>query len=665
MFDKILIANRGEIACRIIKTAKRLGIQTVAVYSDADKNSLYVTDSDQSFHIGPSPSTESYLQIDNIIKVAKESGAEAIHPGYGFLSENSEFAKKCNDAGLVFIGPPADSIEKMGKKDVAKRIMEDVGVPIIPGYHGESQDIEYLASVAEKIGYPILIKASTGGGGKGMRIVYSKDEFRDSINAVQRESQSSFGDQSCIIEKYLPKTRHIEVQIFGDNQGNYVHLFERDCSIQRRYQKVIEEAPAPGFSDELRRELGNIAIQVAKAVDYANAGTVEFIADISNGLTIDSIYFMEMNTRLQVEHPVTECITGQDLVEWQFKIAAGESIPLKQSEIRINGSAIEARIYAEDPSNNFLPSIGKLNHFDLPSEEIRVDTGVSQNDEISQFYDPMIAKVISHANTRDESVAQLNSALSKSLITGVKTNIPFIRKILNHNAFLSGEVETGIVDKNIEKLIEFQPPSAEIFAIAGLASCGLLGFSECNNPWKSIRGWRSWGKSKCSVKIQWNEVIRDLQIEIKNKDKFSVFDGENLTSIQLNGEFEDGYKLNINDSSEIVRVNCLNQKITVLNDGDSFEFLIPEIDYLEEVDTGEKNKITAQIPSVIKEIKVSENEQVEKGQKLLVLEAMKMEHSINSSRDGVVSEVCVDVGQQVKEFEVLVKFEEVNDASKS
>ena len=402
MFNKILIANRGEIACRIIETAKRLGIQTVAVHSDADKNSLHVTDSDQSFHIGPSPSTESYLQIDNIIQVAKESGTDAIHPGYGFLSENSEFAKKCNDAGLVFIGPPADSIEKMGKKDVAKRIMEDVGVPIIPGYHGESQDIEYLASVAEKIGYPILIKASAGGGGKGMRIVYSKDEFRDSIDAVQRESQSSFGDQSCIIEKYLPKTRHIEVQIFGDNQGNYVHLFERDCSIQRRYQKIIEEAPAPGFSDELRRELGNIAIQVARAVDYVNAGTVEFIADISNGLTIDSIYFMEMNTRLQVEHPVTECITGQDLVEWQFKIAAGESIPLKQSEMTNKMvSSIEARIYAEDPVNNFLPSIGKLNHFDLPNEEIRVDTGVRQNDEISQFYDPMIAKVIGHADTRE------------------------------------------------------------------------------------------------------------------------------------------------------------------------------------------------------------------------------------------------------------------------
>ena len=665
MFDKILNANRGEIACRIIKTAKRLGIQTVAVYSDADKNSLHVRDSDQSFHIGPSPSTESYLQIDNILQVAKECGADAIHPGYGFLSENSEFAKKCNDAGLVFIGPPADSIEKMGKKDVAKRIMEDVGVPVIPGYHGESQDIEYLASVAKKIGYPILIKASAGGGGKGMRIVHSKDEFRDSINAVQRESQSSFGDQSCIIEKYLPKTRHIEVQIFGDNQGNYVHLFERDCSIQRRYQKVIEEAPAPGFSEELRRELGNIAIQVAKAVDYANAGTVEFIADISNGLTIDSIYFMEMNTRLQVEHPVTECITGQDLVEWQFMIAAGESIPVNQNEIRIDGSAIEARIYAEDPTNNFLPSIGKLNHFDLPGGEIRVDTGVQQNDEISQFYDPMIAKVICHADSRSEVISQLNSVLSKSFIVGVKTNIPFIRKILNHNAFLSGKVETGIVDKNIEKLIEIQPPSAEIFAIAALASCGLLDSSECNDPWKFIRGWRNWGKSKCSARIKWQDEISDMQIEIVNNENFSVFDGENSTSIHTSGEHEGEYKLNINDSVEFVRVYGFDEKITVLNDGETFEFLIPKTDYLEEFNTEENNQITAQIPSVIKEIKVNENDSVERGQKLLVLEAMKMEHSINSSRDGVVSEVCVEVGQQVKESEVLIKFEEVSDASKS
>ena len=656
MFKKILIANRGEIACRVMKTAKRLDIQTVAVYSDTDKNALHVTNSDEAFHIGPSTSSESYLKIDEIIQVAKETEAEAIHPGYGFLSENPEFAKKCYDAGIVFIGPSADSIEKMGQKDVAKRIIEDAGLPVIPGYHGEKQDLDYLTDIAEKIGFPVLIKASAGGGGKGMRIVNKKAEFADSLTAVQRESQSSFGDQRCIIEKYLSKTRHIEVQIFGDKSGNYVHLFERDCSIQRRYQKVIEEAPAPGISDEFRSKLGEIAIQVAKSVDYVNAGTVEFIADISDGLSIDSIYFMEMNTRLQVEHPVTELITGQDLVEWQIRIAAGDSLPLKQNDLKITGHAIEARVYAENPANEFLPSTGKLDFFELPVDEIRVDSGVQQDDKISQYYDPMIAKVISHADNRSKAVSQLDTALSKSYITGVKTNISFVRKILKHELFIGGKVETGIVDREIDKLTVVQQPSIEILAVAALSSVGLLDFADKFDIWEKIIGWRSWGESKCFAKVKWQEEVIELNVEVLEDQKFRVCNGDNSTDVELIDKFEGALRLKVNDELESVKLFPQIDSICVFKDGETYEFSIPNFDSLDETEAEEKNIISAEIPSVVKVIEAARNDQVEKGQKLLVLEAMKMEHTIYSKQDGIISEVCVKVGQQVKESEVLIKF---------
>ena len=665
MFEKILIANRGEIACRIIKTAKRMGIQTVTVYSDADKNSLHATQADQAIHIGPSPSSESYLQIEKIIQVAKESGAEAIHPGYGFLSENPEFARKCKESGIEFIGPSAESIKEMGQKDVAKRIMEVAGLPVIPGYHGENQDIENLVEIAEKIGFPVLIKASAGGGGKGMRIVNKKSEFVDSIQAVQRESQSSFGDQRCIIEKYLPKTRHIEVQIFGDKKGNYVHLFERDCSIQRRYQKVIEEAPAPGISDEMRNKLGDIAIQVAKAVDYENAGTVEFIADISNGFSIDSIYFMEMNTRLQVEHPVTELITGQDLVEWQLRIAAGESLPLKQSDLQIKGHAIEARVYAEDPANEFLPSIGKLDYFELPFGDIRIDSGVRQGDVITQFYDPMIAKLISYVESRREAINRLNTVLSGSYITGVKSNISFVRNVLKHDKFQSGEVETGLVDKNIDQFTETQSPSLEITAVAALASLGLLDCPDSESPWTFIRGWRNWGKSKCFAKVSCGNEIHDFQIDVIDNQNFVVQEGKILTNVVLIENIEGILNLKINDSEESVKIIHLNDYISIFKDGEMYDFVIPDIDYSEIGDEGASSRVIAQIPSVVKEIKVKEDDQVVKGQKLLVLEAMKMEHTVYSQQEGIVSDIFVKVGQQVKESEVLIKFEEESDATKS
>ena len=665
MFKKILIANRGEIACRILNTAKRLGIQTVAVYSDADKNALHVTNSDESYHIGPSPTSESYLKIDKIIQVAKESETDAVHPGYGFLSENPEFAKKCDEAGIVFIGPSADSIEKMGQKDVAKRIIEDAGLPVIPGYHGENQEVDYLSDIAEKIGFPVLIKDSAGGGGKGMQIVNKKAEFADSLTAVQRESQSSFGDQRCIIEKYLPKTRHIEVQIFGDKSGNYVHLFERDCSIQRRYQKVIEEAPAPGISDELRGKLGEIAIQVAKSVNYVNAGTVEFIADITDGLLFDSIYFMEMNTRLQVEHPVTELITGQDLVEWQIRIADGEPLPLKQSDLQIIGHAIEARVYAENPANEFLPSIGKLDFFEFPVDEIRVDSGVKKGDEISQFYDPMIAKVISHADNRNKAISQLDTALSKSYIAGVKTNISFVKKILNHNQFTSGEVETGIIDREIVKLTVVQQPSIEILAVVALGSIDLLDLPNKFDIWEELKGWRSWGESKHTANIKWQEEVIELNVQVLEYQKFRVSIGENSTDVELVDDFEGVLKLKVNDELELVKIFHKNESVFVFKDGETYEFSIPNFVSLDETEAEVKNIISAEIPSVVKVIEVVRNDQVEKGQKLLVLEAMKMEHTIYSKQDGIISEVCVKVGQQVKESEELIKFGEIADVTES
>src|SRR3982750_4337355 len=467
----LLIANRGEIACRVIRTARKLGIRTVAVYSDADAKALHVRMADEAVHIGPSPARESYLAGDRIIEAAKATGAEAIHPGYGFLSENADFAQAVIDAGLIWVGPKPDSIRAMGLKDAAKKLMAEAGVPVTPGYLGEVQDPKRLKKEAGAIVYPVLIKAVAGGGGKGMRRVDAPDQFDDALDSAKREATSAFGDDRVLIEKYILSPRHIEVQVFGDSHGNVVHLFERDCSLQRRHQKVIEEAPAPGMNAETREAVCGAAVRAAQAVDYEGAGTIEFIADASQGLRADRIWFMEMNTRLQVEHPVTEEITGQDLVEWQLRVASGEKLPKTQDELEINGWAMEARLYAEDPAKGFLPSIGRLEAFDL-GDDARVDTGVGQGADISPFYDPMIAKVIAWGEDREEARENLADALSDAIVWPVRSNAGFLVEALDHEAFASGEIDTGLIAREGDALMPDAKPSEEALADAAAALVG-------------------------------------------------------------------------------------------------------------------------------------------------------------------------------------------------
>ena len=475
MIKSVLIANRGEIACRIIRTARQMGIRTVAVYSDADAKALHVRSADEAVHIGASPARESYLVGEKIIAAAKQTGAEAIHPGYGFLSENAEFAQAVIDAGLVWVGPSPASITAMGLKDAAKKLMAAAGVPVTPGYLGENQDPDHLALEAGKIGYPVLIKAVAGGGGKGMRLVEAAADFADALASCQREASSSFGNAHVLIEKYIQRPRHIEVQVFGDTHGNVVHLFERDCSLQRRHQKVIEEAPAPGMDEATRADLCAAAVRAAKAVDYVGAGTIEFIADASEGLRADRIWFMEMNTRLQVEHPVTEEITGVDLVEWQLRVASGEALPKRQEELAINGWAMEARLYAEDPAKGFLPSVGPLELFELADRSyntVRIETGVYEGAEVSPFYDPMIAKVVARGDDRDVARGRLRALMMQTCVWPVRTNAPFLIKALQHPDFAAGDVDTGLIARDAEALASAPVPSR---IALNLAASDLLG----------------------------------------------------------------------------------------------------------------------------------------------------------------------------------------------
>ncbi|HEX2765006.1 MAG TPA: biotin carboxylase N-terminal domain-containing protein, partial [Allosphingosinicella sp.] len=490
MIRSLLIANRGEIACRIIRTARRLGVRTVAVYSDADRGALHVREADEAVHIGPSPARESYLVGEKIIAAAKATGAEAIHPGYGFLSENADFAEAVEAAGLIWVGPKAASIRAMGLKDAAKSLMIAAGVPVTPGYLGEDQGAERLRAEADAIGYPVLIKAVAGGGGKGMRKVNASAEFQEMLASCKREAAAAFGDERVLIEKYVERPRHIEVQVFGDTHGNAVHLFERDCSLQRRHQKVIEEAPAPGMDEATRAAVCEAAVKAAKAVDYVGAGTVEFIADASAGLRPDRIWFMEMNTRLQVEHPVTEEITGQDLVEWQLRVASGEPLPLTQDQLSIRGHAIEARLYAEDPAHEFLPSTGRLEHFQL-GRGIRVDTGVEEGDRIGPYYDPMIAKLIARGETREEAIDRLVDALDQVEVWPVKTNAGFLARAADDADFRAGKVDTGFIPTRIERLVPDAEPSEGVWNLAATALLASdFGTSEEGEPWRVLQGFR-------------------------------------------------------------------------------------------------------------------------------------------------------------------------------
>ena len=616
MIQSLLIANRGEIACRIIRTAHSMGIRTVAVFSDADANALHVRMADEAVHVGPSAARESYLVGSRIIAAAKATGAEAIHPGYGFLSENAEFAQSVIDAGLIWVGPNPESITAMGLKDAAKQLMQQAGVPVTPGYMGRNQDAGFLAIQADAVGYPVLIKAVAGGGGKGMRLVERPEDFADALASCRREATASFGNDHVLIEKYIQRPRHIEVQVFGDRHGNIVHLFERDCSLQRRHQKVIEEAPAPGMDAATREVLCTAAVRAAKAVDYVGAGTIEFIADASEGLRADRIWFMEMNTRLQVEHPVTEAITGVDLVEWQLRVANGELLPLMQEDLAINGWAVEARLYAEDPEKGFLPSIGKLEHLVLP-DRLRVDSGVVQGGEVSPYYDPMIAKLIAHGATRDEAISRLESGLDDSEIWPVRTNAGFLSQLMQHPDFLSGDVDTGLIMRDGEALVV--PPEAEADELAEVAAN--LAASPGDSPWNAALGFRLNASSQAVARLRDD---RDTLFEVPFAEIIAAKPARDV--LVFTGGFARRYTLDRHEGTHG----------GVAGDG----------------------TILSPMPGRIISVDVMAGESVTKGQKLLTLEAMKMEHTLTAPFDGVVTELNAVAGAQVQVEALLARIED-------
>ncbi len=616
MISKLLIANRGEIACRIMRTAREMGIATVAVYSDADARALHVRSADEAVHIGPSAASESYLVGEKIIAAAKQTGAEAIHPGYGFLSENAAFAQAVIDAGLIWVGPKPSSIDAMGLKDAAKKLMRAAGVPVTPGYEGEDQSVETLKAEADKIGYPVLIKAVAGGGGKGMRKVDAPADFEAALQSCRREAKASFSNDEVLLEKWITSPRHIEVQVFGDSHGNVVHLFERDCSLQRRHQKVIEEAPAPGMDEATREAICAAAVRAAKAVDYEGAGTIEFIADASEGLRADRIFFMEMNTRLQVEHPVTEEITGVDLVEWQLRVASGEAIPLAQEELGIEGWAMEARLYAEDPSKGFLPSTGPLDHL-LFVDEGRVETGVEEGDAISPFYDPMIAKLVSWGETRDEAIGMLEEMTGGVEVWPVRTNAAFLNRALNDPDFVLANIDTGFIGERLDDLVGASSADDEVWQAA--ATFKLLADSEEDD---GLAGFRLNAAPRLSVALSHDgrtEVIDASDIRIEAS---AIVEGEQVVV------FEQGMAYGLRDCSKGHRSS-----------------LRP------------RWRHRAPMPGKVIAVDVAQGDTVTAGQRLLVLEAMKMEHALTAPFDGTVAELSVSEGSQVQVEALLARVE--------
>ncbi|MFZ6875308.1 acetyl/propionyl/methylcrotonyl-CoA carboxylase subunit alpha [Undibacterium sp. Di27W] len=667
MFTKILIANRGEIACRVAATARRMGIKTVAVYSEADANAKHVAVCDEAVLIGPAAAKESYLRADKIIQVALATGAQAIHPGYGFLSENSEFAEACAKNGIAFIGPPASAIEAMGSKSAAKSLMEKANVPLVPGYHGDNQDADFLHAEADRIGYPVLLKASAGGGGKGMRVIEKSADFKDALASCKREAINSFGDDKVLAEKYLQRPRHIEIQVFADTHGNCVYLFERDCSVQRRHQKVLEEAPAPGMTAERRAAMGDAAVAAAKAVGYVGAGTVEFIANQDG-----SFYFMEMNTRLQVEHPVTEMITGTDLVEWQLRVAAGEKLPLQQNELQIHGHAIEARVYAENPEKGFLPSIGTLRHARTPvavnfelggatdPAAFRIDSGVREGDTISPFYDPMIAKMIVWGKDRKEALARMAQALAQYQIVGLNSNIAFLSRLVTSTAFSGADLDTGLIERNQAEL--FPTPVAATLNTLALAVVALLNSEKSikgsnSDPWQSSHGWRMNSLMQRSLQFTEEEQTHEVQVTYL-ADGWQVQAGTATAQVKLALAHENDIVIKIADQTVAA---------TVVRDGEHFHVFsqgkhtaLHYIDALAhageaEAETG---RLTAPMPGKIVAVLVNKAQEVKKGDALLIMEAMKMEHTISAPHDGVIDEVLYAIGDQVTEGAQLLAFQQ-------
>ncbi|CAH0556999.1 unnamed protein product [Brassicogethes aeneus] len=672
--DKLLIANRGEIACRVIRTAKRLGIRTVAVYSEADERSLHVSMADEAYKIGPPPVSLSYLRGEKLLEVAKISKCQAIHPGYGFLSENVEFAENCQNSDVIFIGPPASAIRDMGIKSTSKHIMSKAGVPIIEGYHGEDQSMEKLKSEAERIGFPVMIKAVRGGGGKGMRVANTAKDFEEALESAKTESQKAFGDQVVLLEKFVGEPRHVEVQVFADKHGNAVHLYERDCSVQRRHQKIIEEAPAPGLSADLRHELGAAAVRAAKAVGYVGAGTVEFILDKNT----HSFHFMEMNTRLQVEHPITEMITGTDLVEWQIKIASGEKLPLNQEDIPLKGHAFEARIYAEDPRGGFLPGAGPLRHLTTPnpSEDVRIETGVNQGDEVSVFYDPMIAKLVVWGEDRSEALSKLQAKLLEYNIAGLETNVNFLLDLAKHKEFEAGNVHTNFIEDYYDSLFSDDTPSDTLIIQGALAT---ILQDKSNNVSEAVRNNDAYNPFvvESAFRVNYN-LVKDVKLKFKDtenvirmkdlgQNSFEISLDKGNTWVTANGE------LTLINGNTVLKstIDGVKSKVNVYNDGEVLalfhdkgktqfthyqpKFLTAEE---EEATTGLLNRAVAPMPGVLDKLLVKPGDLVKKGDSLFVLIAMKMEHVVKANRDAEIDNVFFKVGDSVPKDSTIVQFKE-------
>ena len=669
MFKKILIANRGEIACRVAATAGRLGVKTVAVYSDADAKAQHVAMCDEAVHIGGSAPKDSYLRWERIIEAARATGAEAIHPGYGFLSENEDFAQACAAAGLVFIGPPASAIKDMGLKAESKQLMEKAGVPLVPGYHGSDQDPALLQREADRIGYPVLIKASAGGGGKGMRAVERSEDFAAALESCKREAINSFGDDAVLVEKYVQRPRHIEIQVFGDTHGNVVYLFERDCSVQRRHQKVLEEAPAPGMTPALRQQMGEAAVAAAKAVNYVGAGTVEFIVEQPGGYQAPEqmkFYFMEMNTRLQVEHPVTEAITGLDLVEWQLRVACGEPLPLKQEELRIQGHAIEARICAENPDNNFLPATGWLNVYALPEcvtferGAVRVDSGVRQGDAISPFYDSMVAKLIVHGDTREQALARLDEALAQTRIVGLATNVQFLRRVARTDAFSTAKLDTALIQREQAVLFHQEPVGLPLAVATAVAETLLRERAgEGSDPFSRRDGFHTHGvvQRRFEFNFGGEPVTARLTYERGGALHLAVGEGTSAVAGRLTFALDGSGGFDLQFAGERTRA-------VVHTEGEVDHIFTPRgatqitaIDLLAHAGetAAEGGRLTAPMPGKVVSFAVKAGDAVSKGQPLAVMEAMKMEHTIAAPADGVVEELLYAPGDQVSEGAELLR----------
>jgi 3-methylcrotonyl-CoA carboxylase alpha subunit len=659
MIERLLIANRGEIAVRVARTAQRMGVHVIAVYSDTDVAAMHVAVADEGVRIGPDAAAESYLNINAVIEAARATKADAIHPGYGFLSENADFADACAAAGIRLVGPSAAAMRAMGDKAASKEVMSEAHVPLVPGYHGADQDPAVLAAQAVEIGFPVLIKASAGGGGRGMRIVESAGAFEEALAAAQREARGAFGNDRVLIEKYLTTSRHIEVQVFGDDHGNVVHLFERDCSLQRRYQKVVEEAPAPGMSDERRAEIGAAAVAATRAIDYSGAGTVEFIVDVTTEGANGPFYFMEMNTRLQVEHPVTEFVTGLDLVEWQLRIADGETLPLDQSDIRLNGHAIEARLYAEDPERDFLPAPGHVVAFEVAEmgTSVRIDTGVATGDDIAVSYDPMIAKVIAHGADRDAAIAALDRVLADLVCVGPVTNQAFLRRAITHPEFVGGAVDTGFIDRHRDMLIPPRDgvPDGALAAVAAhllarrerQAAGQAVARGEANSPWAASDSWRA---------------------NLLNSETLRFRDGETEVSVSVVHDTDrvllappDGQIIDLEMARGSWSAYALDQVFFAVADGTQIRLeRIVAVDEASER-AGASGGLNAPMPGKVVRLMVAPDELVSRGQTLMVLEAMKMEHAITAPGDGKVAAVFFAEGDQVAEGAELLQLEPVED----